>query len=56
MVFQKQDTSGFPNTSYIALGTPDAPAIRATANYLMWLDMDEAAPEGRLYRVLDTGL
>ena len=32
------------------------PAIRATANYLMWLDMDDAAPSNRLYRVLDRGL
>ncbi len=33
--------------------TTNAPAIRATANYLMWLDLETVA--GRLYQVLDAG-
>jgi hypothetical protein len=32
------------------------PSLRATANSLMFLDEDEAAPEGRRYRVVDEGL
>jgi uncharacterized repeat protein (TIGR02543 family) len=34
----------------------DAPVVRATANYLMWLDIDESAPVGRLYRVIEAGM
>jgi hypothetical protein len=36
--------------------TTNTPCIRATASYLMILDPDEAAPDGRQYRVLDQGL
>lgn len=36
--------------------TLNAPLIRATANYLMWLDTDTGAPANRLYRVMDAGL
>jgi hypothetical protein len=35
---------------------PDPRMIRATANDLMWLDMDEAAPAERIYKVLDSGM
>jgi hypothetical protein len=34
----------------------NVPVIRATANYLMWLDIDEGAPAGRMYRVVDAGM
>ncbi|MFO7534860.1 MAG: LamG-like jellyroll fold domain-containing protein [Kiritimatiellia bacterium] len=34
----------------------EAAVLRATGNYLMWMDTDEGAPEGRLYRVLDEGM
>ncbi len=33
----------------------EEPPIRATSNYLMWLDSDTAAPAERLYRVVDAG-
>jgi hypothetical protein len=36
--------------------TMNAPTIRATANFLMWLDTDPAAPTNRLYRVKDNGM
>jgi uncharacterized repeat protein (TIGR02543 family) len=36
--------------------TLNVPTIRATANYLMWLDTDEGAPANRLYRVVDSGI
>lgn len=39
-----------------ATWTLDVPVIRATANYLMWLDTDEGAPANRVYRVVDAGL
>lgn len=35
---------------------PSVPLIRATANYLMWLDTDEGAPAERIYRVVDAGM
>jgi uncharacterized repeat protein (TIGR02543 family) len=34
----------------------DMPVLRATANYLMWLDVDEGTPAERLYRVVDAGM
>ncbi len=34
----------------------EAAVLRATGNYLMWMDTDESAPEGRLYRVVDQGM
>ncbi len=39
-----------------ATWTLNLPRIRATANYLMWLDTDDAAPSNRLYRVMDMGM
>lgn len=30
-------------------------SLRATARYLMWRDIDEEAPEGRVFRVIDSG-
>ncbi len=34
----------------------DTSMIRATTGYLMWLDLDEGAPDNRVYRVLDIGI
>lgn len=39
-----------------AVWTLSASGLRATANYLLWLDLDEGASTQRLYRVRDVGL
>jgi hypothetical protein len=35
---------------------PCVPSLRATSNYLSWMDLDDDAPVFRQYRVLDAGL
>lgn len=58
------DLPAIPNRLYTVYHSDDAgenwvldpPVLRATASYLMWLDVDDEAPADRLYRVLDSGM
>lgn len=39
-----------------ATWTLNVPMIRATSNYLMWLDTDDSAQMDRIYKVIDSGM